>query len=463
MAKQITQYTANVTGISANNIISSASEITARQNSSTAINNTGEVLSENRTLLEAIHTTDHIVNVISTSFSAGTNELAILADAITWWDQSVYTTDKTAQALITGWGAKTITGLTSSSTFYIWATFVGGIKDYEATDTNTLPSNLNEKNLIGIATVDGAGAVSFTPQWNGPVTSKTNYFKNAQTFLNGISVINAVNGFLPANYHDVKSEFLTVATIKILAGSRVRSSDNTCDIVVPSDLTINITVSGGNGLDTGAEANSTSYYLYLLLNPTTLEIKAVLSVTNESVTGSITLPSGFTKKRQVLVNGIQDEQLIIFNNSAGNIDYIGGSIIWLTGGNGRGSTNTCIRRLLTIVRNLGTAHTLIQSATLGDSVTINKRGLYFVSFTDGNLTAAERVGISLNSTQLTTAIQTITNETRLVQERTAGATDFKNCCTEHYCKNTDIIRPHGSTTNNLTAEDQVLFKIVRKG
>ena len=184
MAKQITQYTANVTGISANNIISSASEITARQNSATAINNTGEVVAENRALLEAIHTTDHIVNVISTSFTGGTNELAILANAITWWDQSVYTADKTATALLTGWPAKTITGLTSSGTFYIWATFVSGTKDYEATNiTAALPSNITEKALIGIATVSGAGAVTFAVNWNGPVTSKTNYWKESQTFL----------------------------------------------------------------------------------------------------------------------------------------------------------------------------------------------------------------------------------------------------------------------------------------
>jgi hypothetical protein len=194
MAKQITQYTANVTGISANNIISSASEIAARQNSATAINNTGEVVAENRALLEAIHTTDHIVNVISTSFTGGTNELAILANAITWWDQSVYTADKTATALLTGWPAKTITGLTSSNTFYIWATFVSGTKDYEATNiTAALPSNITEKNLIGIATVSGAGAVTFAINWQGPTQTRENYFRDAQYFLGGFSAGGLLN------------------------------------------------------------------------------------------------------------------------------------------------------------------------------------------------------------------------------------------------------------------------------
>jgi hypothetical protein len=189
MTKQITTYTANVTGISANNLISSASEVTARQNTSTAINNTGEVVTENRALLEAIHTTDHIINVISTSFSGGTNQLAILADAITWWDESVYRADKTANASLTGWPAKTITGLTTSNTFYIWATFVSGTKDYEATNiTAALPSNITEKALIGIATVSGAGAVTFAINWQGPTQTRENYFRDTQTFLGNLII-----------------------------------------------------------------------------------------------------------------------------------------------------------------------------------------------------------------------------------------------------------------------------------
>jgi len=210
MTKQITTYTANVTGISASNVISSASEITARQNTSTAINNTGEVVAENRELLEAIHTTDHIINVTSTSFSGGTNELSILANAIVWWDESVYRADKTADAALTGWPAKTITGLTTSNTFYIWATFVSGTKDYEATNiTAALPSNLTEKCLIGIATVSGAGAVTFAVNWQGPTQTRENYFRDAQYFQNsaffraGVSLLGGVTNNIvtkTANY-----------------------------------------------------------------------------------------------------------------------------------------------------------------------------------------------------------------------------------------------------------------------
>jgi hypothetical protein len=318
MTKQITTFTANVTGISANNVLSSTSEITARQNTSLAINNTGEVVAENRELLEAIHTTDHIINVISTSFSGGTNELSILADAITWWDESVYRADKTTDASLTGWPAKTITGLTTSNSFYIWATFVSGTKDYEATNINAaLPSNLTEKCLIGIATVSGAGAVAFAVNWQGPVQTRENIFRDTQTFLgnnifSGQLISNGpVRGFLPLNYHEVKIENLNANSVRILAGSQVRSSDNTTDIIFGSNTTCALNASGAGGLDSGTEASNTWYYLYAIYNPTNEISNLLLSTINESVSGSIALPSAYTKKRQL--------KTAIRNNASNNI------------------------------------------------------------------------------------------------------------------------------------------------
>ena len=306
MTKQITTYTANVTGISANNLISSASEVTARQNTSTAINNTGEVVTENRALLEAIHTTDHIINVISTSFSGGTNQLAILADAITWWDESVYRADKTANASLTGWPAKTITGLTTSNTFYIWATFVSGTKDYEATNiTAALPSNITEKALIGIATVSGAGAVTFEVNWNGPVTAKTNYFKNPCVFMSGAS---------PANYHDMQIEYLTVSTIRIKAGSRCRSADNTKDVIFASNYTVdmsNATPTSTTGGRSVAEASSTAYYIYVGLDSNNLPL-AWLDTADLSAGGTPTNPAAYSSSRRQL-------KFLIRNDGSSNI------------------------------------------------------------------------------------------------------------------------------------------------
>jgi len=99
---------------------------------------------------------DFITFVNNGAFGTGiANQLSIGASAIKLWDAG-------AETEVSGWGAKTLSSLTSSNSFYIWATFVGGAKDYEATNTTSaLPSDLSEKFCIGIASVNGSGVVTF--------------------------------------------------------------------------------------------------------------------------------------------------------------------------------------------------------------------------------------------------------------------------------------------------------------
>jgi len=84
------------------------------------------------------------------------------------------------------------------------------------------------------------------------------------------------------------------------------------------------------------------------------------------------------------------------------------------GGGGHGSTNTKIRRIETVVDSFGTSITQANSATLGTTFTINKSGSYNISYMDvgPNLTPTGW-GLSLNSTELTTNIDTITDADRL--------------------------------------------------
>ena len=56
------------------------------------------------------------------------------------------------------------------------------------------------------------------------------------------------------------------------------------------DLTVNITSSGANGLDTGSEASSTWYYLWVIYNGTT--VAGLIST--DSAIGDISFPSGYT-------------------------------------------------------------------------------------------------------------------------------------------------------------------------
>lgn len=84
------------------------------------------------------------------------------------------------------------------------------------------------------------------------------------------------------------------------------------------------------------------------------------------------------------------------------------SEVFVTTGNGRGSTNTCIRRFTTTVTNVGTAVTYADSATLGASFTINETGIYLMEYGDAAGVNNDNYGISVNSSQLTTAVQSIT-------------------------------------------------------
>ena len=83
------------------------------------------------------------------------------------------------------------------------------------------------------------------------------------------------------------------------------------------------------------------------------------------------------------------------------------SYIRLNTANGYGSTNTKIRRFTNIVDNVGTDITYADSATLGGTFTINTAGVYSVSFSDQFNVAADWLGLSINSTQLTTGIHSI--------------------------------------------------------
>lgn len=78
--------------------------------------------------------------------------------------------------------------------------------------------------------------------------------------------------------------------------------------------------------------------------------------------------------------------------------------------NGYGSTNTVIMRFTNVAVNTGSDITYADSATLGNSFTINTAGIYSFTLTSGsNL----NIGLSKNSAQLTTSITTITVTNRL--------------------------------------------------
>ena len=119
------------------------------------------------------------------------------------------------------------------------------------------------------------------------------------------------------------------------------------------------------------------------------------------------------------------------------------SMVRLRTANGVGSTNTAIRRLTTTVLNQGSDIIYADSATLGATFTIVTADMYAISATD-SYNNSNYLGFSLNSTQLTTGIASITPVDRLNVNTSTAANQPVNCAWAGYLLAGDIVRMHVS-------------------
>lgn len=134
------------------------------------------------------------------------------------------------------------------------------------------------------------------------------------------------------------------------------------------------------------------------------------------------------------------------------------------GGTATGSTNTMIRLFTTTEINIGTAITYATSATNGGSFTINDAGWYGVDYNDANTLAAS-AGISLNSTELTTSIASLTN----VADRlsistiftTTGSGSFGSTQLLRYFNAGDVLRAHVTRNSNFVSGANSYFDIFK--
>ncbi len=126
------------------------------------------------------------------------------------------------------------------------------------------------------------------------------------------------------------------------------------------------------------------------------------------------------------------------------------SVIWLQFPNGYGSTYNKIRKWTVVVRNTGSAMTLTQSAVFGDSITINENGIYSFNYADYSAAAGTYLGLSLNTTQPTTDLGSITGNEILVSAVTTAAEGAVQTCVAITIalQAGDVVRCHSS--GNLT-------------
>jgi len=315
MAFPLTAYNKTLTGIVAGQQVNASHQTINYGDIEACVDSFYNAIDDLQKFQDVYESVDGIRRLTTSSFVGGTNQLNIAANAVVIWDSS-------ADAEVSGWGSKTLTGLTSSNSFYIWATYVSGSPNYEATNiTSAVPSSLSQKYLVGIAVVDGAGAVTFTSTLSTALQNVANHWKEEQTFLNGINVKGALYA-LPTNYHDVNLRYYSTTSFFILAGSRCRSSDDTTDVVFASKYPVCTYYKTPDYTRGGLEAvelANTTYYLYVGLDSSARPI-AWLDTADLSTGGTPTNPASYSAGRRQILDNNTNNVFSIYNDASGFVN-----------------------------------------------------------------------------------------------------------------------------------------------
>jgi hypothetical protein len=128
-------------------------------------------------------------------------------------------------------------------------------------------------------------------------------------------------------------------------------------------------------------------------------------------------------------------------------------------GNGYGSTNTKIRRYTTTFESVGSAITYADSSTNGGTFTINTAGVYGFRLVDIFSLTGKYAGISVNSNQLTTNIQSITAAHRRAVIQASTADVF---CLSGFLdlSASDVVRVHTDADPAGTSEATSDFQLI---
>ena len=182
---------------------------------------------------------------------------------------------------------------------------------------------------------------------------------------------------------DLSISALTCAGNATLNGNTTIGNASGDDFTLTASLASSIPIKTHNSYDIGA-ATTGLRYLYFASSSATKTAKLIGPAISSDIV--VTLPA--------LTCTVQDK--------------VGQSQVFLTNGNGHGSSSTTVRRYTNAQINTGSDLTYADSATLGGTVTVNTTGLYYIQMQDTSSTGAFNIGITVNSSALTTNIQSIT-------------------------------------------------------
>lgn len=192
-----------------------------------------------------------------------------------------------------------------------------------------------------------------------------------------------------------------------------------------------------------SEAASTQYYLYAKSGSIATTLTLLISTTAPNGDGydasSNRILGKFFNDSSSNINGVEQWRIGAFVSSR--------SQLRMNTPGGFGSTNTKIRIYTVTERKAGTAITYATSPTNGDTFTINEDGLYAMSVNDSRAAGNSKFGISVNSNQLTTDIDTITS-THRANLCTQSAGLNSTCTIVKYLVSGDVVRSHGVAAND---------------
>ena len=138
------------------------------------------------------------------------------------------------------------------------------------------------------------------------------------------------------------------------------------------------------------------------------------------------------------------------------------SEVAVSGGNGNGSTNNKIRRFSTIDKNIGSDITYADSASLGNTFTINTNGVYAISYLDDWSGGPTTVGISVNTSAINTDIRSVTYaQGKRASQLVATAGQPQEAFWTGNLTAGDVVRAHNDSSPNETNVAFTMFSIVR--
>ncbi len=159
-------------------------------------------------------------------------------------------------------------------------------------------------------------------------------------------------------------------------------------------------------------------------------------------------------------SGTKSDWVISF--SAKPQPAVGDHEIYMTTPNGYGSTDLNIRGYSVTQRSVGTAISHAYTVANGSVFTINENGKYDIQFADQANASNENIGISVNSSELTTNIKTINAADRVSLLNNISTTSSSHCSALGVTLSVgDKVRIH-TNRNSASADISGWVRMVKK-